>query len=127
MRAAAKCCSAAPHLIGWRERKRAAPGDDVQRGVGLSYVHYKHNETYVAIAMQVEVVARPAMMRVKRIACAHDCGLMINPDAVRNQVEGNILQTLSRTLYEESAFDTQRVTSVTGRAIACCVSPKCPS
>jgi CO/xanthine dehydrogenase Mo-binding subunit len=36
---------------------------------------------------------------------------MINPDAVRNQVEGNILQTLSRTLFEETTFDRARVTS----------------
>ena len=93
-------------------RRRAAPGDDLQRGVGLSYVHYKHNETYVAIAMEVEARRSTGEVRVKRIACAHDCGLMINPDAVRNQVEGNILQTLSRTLYEETLFDTQRVTSV---------------
>ena len=48
----------------------------------------------------------------RRVCCAHDCGLMINPDAVRAQVEGNILQTLSRTLYEETTFDRSRVTSV---------------
>jgi len=46
------------------------------------------------------------------VACAHDCGLMINPEAVRNQVEGNILQTLSRSLFEETTFDRDRVTSV---------------
>ena len=51
-------------------------------------------------------------IRVRRVCCAHDCGLMINPDAVRAQVEGNILQTLSRTLYEETTFDRSRVTSV---------------
>ena len=99
-------------LIGWAGRKRAASGDDVQRGMGLSYVHYKHNETYVAIAMEVEARRSSGEMRVKRIACAHDCGLMINPDAVRNQVEGNILQTLSRTLHEQTIFDAQRVSSV---------------
>jgi nicotinate dehydrogenase subunit B len=100
-------------LIGWASRKRAAPDDDVQRGFGLAYVHYKHNESYVAIAMQVEAKRSTGEVRVKRIACAHDCGLMINPDAVRNQVEGNILQTLSRTLYEETLFDKERVTNVT--------------
>ncbi len=49
---------------------------------------------------------------MQRVACAHDCGLMINPDNVRAQVEGNILQTLSRTLHEETTFDASRVTSV---------------
>jgi CO/xanthine dehydrogenase Mo-binding subunit len=51
-------------------------------------------------------------VRVTRVVCAHDCGLMINPDRVRSQVEGNILQTLSRTLFEEVKFDRFRVTSV---------------
>jgi len=51
-------------------------------------------------------------IRVRRVACAHDCGLVINPDALKSQIEGNILQTLSRTLYEEVAFDRSRVTSV---------------
>jgi nicotinate dehydrogenase subunit B len=46
------------------------------------------------------------------VACAHDCGQIINPDGVRAQVEGCILQTLSRVLKEEVQFDRSRVTSV---------------
>lgn len=108
-----KRCAA---LFGWKPR--AAPADTrgkaggKVRGNGLAYIHYKHNEAYVAVAMEVEVDLSSGAIRVLRIACAHDCGLMINPDAVRNQVEGNLLQTLSRTLYERTTFDTQRVTSV---------------
>jgi CO/xanthine dehydrogenase Mo-binding subunit len=49
---------------------------------------------------------------VRRVTCAHDCGLIVNPDALRNQVEGLIVQTLSRTLHEEVKFDRSRVTSV---------------
>jgi xanthine dehydrogenase molybdopterin-binding subunit B len=62
--------------------------------------------------MEVEVDRGSGEIAVRRVCCAHDCGLMINPDAVRAQVEGNILQTLSRTLYEETTFDRARVTSV---------------
>jgi CO/xanthine dehydrogenase Mo-binding subunit len=95
---------------------RPSPASRSQRriagGRGMAYVHYKHNETYVAMGMDVEVDRASGEIRVKRVACAHDCGLMINPDAVRAQVEGNILQTLSRTLYEETRFDKSRVTSV---------------
>ena len=58
-------------------------------------------ENYVAMAMEVEVDKRSGAIRVRRVGCAHDCGLVINPDAVRLQIEGSILQTLSRTLYEE--------------------------
>ena len=49
---------------------------------------------------------------VRRLACAHDCGLIMNPDGLRNQVEGNIMHTLSRTLHEEVRFDRSKVTSV---------------
>ncbi len=95
-------------LIDWDSRPKQ-PGSG--RGIGFSYVHYKHNETYVGMAMDVEVDAKTGAIRVHRIACAHDCGLVINPDTVRQQVEGNILQTLSRALFEEVAFDKARVTS----------------
>jgi CO/xanthine dehydrogenase Mo-binding subunit len=78
----------------------------------MAYVHYKNNETFVAMAMEVEVDRSTGDIAVRRVCCAHDCGLMINPDTVRAQVEGNILQTLSRTLYEETTFDSSRVTSV---------------
>ena len=78
----------------------------------MAYIHYKNSETYVAVAMEVEVDRGSGEIAVRRVCCAHDCGLMINPDAVRAQVEGNILQTLSRTLYEETTFDRARVTSV---------------
>ena len=51
-------------------------------------------------------------IRVERVTCAHDCGQIINPDGVRAQVEGSILQTLSRALMEEVKFDRSRVVSL---------------
>ena len=100
--------------MGWSARPspQAASSVRLQSGRGMAYIHYKHNETYVAIGMEVEVRRDTGEILVKRIVCAHDCGLMINPGAVRAQVEGNILQTLSRTLHEETLFDSKRVTSV---------------
>jgi CO/xanthine dehydrogenase Mo-binding subunit len=98
-------------LIGWQVRPPAAPGTS-RLGRGLAYVHYKHNETYVAMAMEAEVDRGSGAIRVHRVACAHDCGLVINPDSLRAQVEGNILQTLSRAIYEEVIFDRARVTSL---------------
>ena len=79
---------------------------------GFSYVHYKHNESLVAIGMEVAVERDRGAIHVERVVCAHDCGLVINPDAVKAQVEGNIIQTLSRALYEEVQFDHSRVTSL---------------
>jgi len=96
-------------LLGWGPRPASAPKAS---GRGFAYMHYKHNESYVAMAMEVDVNRVTGVIRVRRVACAHDCGLVINPDALAAQIEGNILQTLSRTLFEEVAFDRSRVTSV---------------
>ncbi len=96
-------------LVGWRPRPSPGPGG---LGRGFAYVHYKNNETYVAMAMEAEVDRASGAIRVRRVACAHDCGLVVNPDALRMQIEGAVLQTLSRALHEEVAFDRSRVTSV---------------
>ena len=93
---------------------RVAPTDrreKILNGRGIAYVHYKQAENYVATGMDVSVDTSTGAVRVLRVACAHDCGLIINPDAVRAQIEGCILQTLSRTLFEEVTFDRSRVTS----------------
>lgn len=99
-------------MMQWTPRAAAAGrGGKIQRGRGVAYVHYKQSENYVAMGMEVAVEPATGAIRVLHVACAHDCGLMINPDAVRAQVEGCILQTLSRTLFEEVTFDNSRVTS----------------
>jgi len=98
-------------LIGWQPRGAATP-HATGSGRGFAYIHYKHNESYVAVAMEADVDKSSGAIRVRRVACAHDCGLVINPSALTAQIEGNILQTLSRTLLEEVAFDRSRVTSV---------------
>jgi nicotinate dehydrogenase subunit B len=98
-------------LIGWQPRPSPSR-DATGTGRGFAYVHYKHNESYVAIAMEAAVDKASGAIRVRRVACAHDCGLVINPGALKAQIEGSIVQTLSRTLFEEVAFDRSRVTSV---------------
>jgi nicotinate dehydrogenase subunit B len=62
--------------------------------------------------MEVEIERRSGRIQVTRVVCVHDCGLMINPDGVQSQVEGCIVQTLSRALYEEVVWDRDHVTSV---------------
>jgi nicotinate dehydrogenase subunit B len=96
-------------LSGWKPRPSPGPGGT---GRGFAYVHYKSNESYVAMAIEAEVERSSGAVRVRRVACAQDCGLVINPEALRMQIEGQVLQTLSRALLEEVAFDRARVTSV---------------
>jgi CO/xanthine dehydrogenase Mo-binding subunit len=62
--------------------------------------------------MEVSVDASTGKIAVKRVTCAHDCGLVVNPDALKNQIEGSIIQSLSKMLYEEVKLDHSRVTSV---------------
>ncbi len=101
--------------MDWQTRPspnpHAAEGD-LLVGRGIAYMRYKQAENYVAIGMTVAVNKATGKIAVRRVVCAHDCGLVVNPDGLRNQVEGNILQTLSRTLHEEVTFDQSRVTSV---------------
>ena len=101
-------------MMKWQPRP--SPGADtnaaVARSRGMSYVHYKHSETFVAMGMEVAVERVSGKIKVERVVCAHDCGQIINPDGVRAQVEGSILQTLSRVLMEEVKFDRSRVLSL---------------
>ncbi len=89
-----------------------APGGNVARGRGVAYVKYELVRTYVGIVADVEVDRSSGVIKVTRVFMTHDCGQIINPDGLRNQIDGNILQTLSRTLIEELKFDRSMVTSL---------------
>jgi CO/xanthine dehydrogenase Mo-binding subunit len=90
---------AAASAAGW-----GAPLPDGE-GHGVAYARYENDQAYVAMVAHVAVDETTGAIHVKRIAVAHDCGLIVNPDGVRNQVEGNIIQALSRALKEEVHFD----------------------
>lgn len=90
---------------------RATQGN-VLLGRGIAYMRYKQMENYVAMAMEVAVNPSTGQIQVRRVTCGHDCGMVVDPDGLRNQVEGCIVQTLSRALHEEVTFDRSRVTSV---------------
>ncbi len=61
---------------------------------------------------EVEVNRKTGEIAVKKFYVAHDCGQIINPDGLRNQIDGNVIQTVSRTLKEELTFDRSKVTSL---------------
>jgi nicotinate dehydrogenase subunit B len=116
--------------MGWRPRPSPARADRraaVMTGRGLAYVHYKHDETIVAMGMEVAVERATGRIRVTRVVCAQDCGLMINPDCVQAQLEGNILQTISRTLHEEIVYDRDRVTTVDWGSYPILTFPEVPA
>ena len=103
----------AAEIAGWTprpsRRDRTAP---VAEGRGLAYIGYGDGRrARVAAIADVTVDRNSGEIRVRRVVVVHDCGLIINPDGVKNQVEGSVIQTLSRTLKEELIFDRDRVTS----------------
>jgi nicotinate dehydrogenase subunit B len=100
-------------LSGWTPRTAAgSQTGDVLKGRGLSYVKYELVRTYVGAVADVEVERKTGKVTVRKFYVAHDCGQIINPDGLKNQIEGNVVQTTSRTLLEELQFDRSRVTSL---------------
>ena len=94
-----------------RERGGAA-SNGIRKGRGFAYVQYDRTEAYVAAVVDVDVRPDTGLVRVRRVCVAHDCGLIVNPDGLRNQIEGNVVQAISRTLKEAVRFDSTRVTGV---------------
>jgi nicotinate dehydrogenase subunit B len=106
--------TAAANKAGWQKRPspQPRPAGPLAVGRGIAFGQYENDETYVAAVAEVAVELDSGAVRVRRIVVAHDCGLIVNPDGVTNQIEGNVVQSLSRALKEEVRFDETRTTSV---------------
>jgi CO/xanthine dehydrogenase Mo-binding subunit len=78
-------------------------------GRGLGYARYKGRGAYCAVVAEVSAETD---VRVRRLFAAVDVGRVVNPDGVRNQIEGGATQATSWTLKERVRFDRRRVTSV---------------
>jgi len=101
-------------ISNWQSRPSPLPEQlgEIARGRGVAFVKYDNERTFVALVAEVEVNRRTGQIRVSNVWCSHDCGQLINPDGARNQIEGGIVQTISRTLLEELKFDRTHITSL---------------
>jgi nicotinate dehydrogenase subunit B len=113
-------------LSKWRERPKPDRNTDVVTGRGLAYVKYELVRTYVAAVAEVEINRKTGVLAVKRFYVAHDCGQIINPDGLRNQIEGCVVQTVSRTLKEQVTFDRSMVTSLDWASYPIITFPEIP-
>ena len=113
------CIKAAAETFGWISRPspqsavalaKAEGAPDILTGRGIAYAF--RSQTVVATIAEVEVNRKTGRIWVKRLVVAHDCGLVINPEALTRVVECGTLHSVSRALYEEVRFDTEKVTSV---------------
>jgi nicotinate dehydrogenase subunit B len=103
---------AAAERSGWVSRaspRKDQTGNTVS-GRGMAYS--QRNGTTVAIVAEVDIDRRSGRIWARKFTVAHDCGQIINPDGLVKTIEGNIVQGVSRTLWEEVQFDRKSVTSV---------------
>jgi CO/xanthine dehydrogenase Mo-binding subunit len=103
---------AAADAYGWDHRPSPKPrgAGEILTGRGMAYAF--RGQTIVAEIAEVEVNVRTGHVWVKRLVCAQDCGLVVNPQSTRHTAECAMLHSLSRALHEEVQFDNERVTSV---------------
>ena len=99
--------SRAAEGFGWGGMKPARG-----HGFGFAFARYKNLAGYCAVAVEVAVEHETGRTRLARAVAAVDAGQVVNPDGLRNQVEGAILQSASWTLYESATFDAAGVTSL---------------
>jgi CO/xanthine dehydrogenase Mo-binding subunit len=98
--------STAAERFGWSQYRRQRG-----RGRGFAFARYKNYAAYCAVVLEVEVDRESGSIRPLRVVAAIDSGEAVNPDGMRNQTEGGIIQSLSWSLYEAVTFDTTRITS----------------
>lgn len=103
---------AAASLIGWQPH--TSPNNS-GRGIGIAFAQYENNEAYVATAADVSVDST-GRITLNHVAVAHDCGLIINPDGLKNQIQGNVIQSASRAILEQVNFNSSKITSVDWRS-----------
>jgi nicotinate dehydrogenase subunit B len=96
----------------WQRRGAASAKTDGPSASGRGVAMTRRSGGYAAAIADVDVNRASGKVIVKRITLAHDCGLMINPDGVKNQVEGNIVQGVSRAVLEEVRFNADGVTTL---------------
>jgi CO/xanthine dehydrogenase Mo-binding subunit len=103
----------AAERVGWDAHPSPhTPSTEPAQGRGVALARYENDQAIAACIAYVQVEKSTGAVWVRRIVVAHDCGLIVNLDGVKNQIEGNVIQSLSRALKEEVQFDERRITSV---------------
>src|SRR5438128_1209252 len=112
--------NAVAERAGWQPRpvrQEPEPKGDIVRGRGFAYALYVHSKfpgfgaAWSAWIADVAVNKATGDVSVTRVVAGQDSGLMINPDGVRHQIHGNVIQSTSRALMEEVSFDRTSVTA----------------
>jgi nicotinate dehydrogenase subunit B len=103
---------AAAEKAGWQSRPSPRKDQTGNKVSGRGIAYSQRNGTRCAIVAEVDIDRASGKIWARKFTVAHDCGQIINPDGLKHTVEGNIVQGVSRTLWEEVKFDPKNVTSV---------------
>ncbi|MEO8316525.1 MAG: molybdopterin cofactor-binding domain-containing protein, partial [Pseudomonadota bacterium] len=114
---------AAGWTSAWQSGRLATQRLRRGRGIGLG----THLVSYGAATAEVEVDTQSGRVRVTKLVGALDAGLVVNPLIVERQIEGQLVQTVSRMLLEEVRFDSKRVTSLDWQSYPILRFEDCPA
>jgi len=103
---------AAAEKAGWQPRSSPRKDQTGTKVSGRGFAYSQRNGTRVAMVAEVDVDRSTGKIFARKFVVAHDCGQIINPDGLSHAIEGNIVQGVSRTLWEEVKFDNKSVTTV---------------
>jgi CO/xanthine dehydrogenase Mo-binding subunit len=98
----------AARRFGWNQARPLPAG----HGVGFAFSQYKNLMGYCAIAMEIKLDKAARSVEIIRVVAAVDCGQIVNPDGLKNQIEGGVVQSSSWTLYEQVMIGQAGVQSV---------------
>ena len=103
----------AARLSNWNARKsfQRDRSASVLAGRGIAMARYGAGDSRSALVIDVEVERASGLVRVTHAYMAFDCGFVLNPDGLLNQVEGGLVQGISRALHEQVLFNRKKVTS----------------
>jgi nicotinate dehydrogenase subunit B len=103
---------AAAQKANWQTRPSPHRGQTGSTVSGRGIAYAQRSGTRVAVIAEIEVNRETGKIWARKFTVAHDCGQIINPDGLEKCIEGNIVQGVSRTLWEEVKFDNKTVTSI---------------
>jgi nicotinate dehydrogenase subunit B len=103
---------AAAEKAAWQSRPSPRKDQTGSKVSGRGIAYAQRNGTRCAVIAEVDIDRASGKIWARKFTVAHDCGQIINPDGLRHTIEGNVVQGISRTLWEEVKFDANNVTSV---------------
>jgi nicotinate dehydrogenase subunit B len=122
----AEALTAVVKKTAWQGRPSPAPASTGAKATGRGVAISNRAGTICGAVAEVEVDKSTGNVAVKRFVLSHDCGLVINPDGLNNQIEGNIIQGVSRALMEEVKFDSSGITSLDWKSYPVIRFPEIP-